>query len=42
MKKYIYSLFALLMAAATTTSCTEEAGTEPGNDSKPSVVLYKY
>lgn len=42
MKKYIYSLFALLMAAATITSCTEEAGTEPGNDSKPSVVLYKY
>ena len=42
MKKYIFNLCALLMAAATITSCTEEAGTEPGNDSQPSVIIYKY
>ena len=42
MKKYIFNLCALLMAAATITSCTEEAGNEPGNDSQPSVVIYKY
>ena len=42
MKKYIFNLCALLMAAATITSCTEEVGTEPGNDSKPSVIIYQY
>lgn len=42
MKKYIYSLFAVLLATATITSCTEEEGTVPGNDSKPNVVMYSY
>lgn len=42
MKKYIYSLFAVLLATATMTSCTEEEGTVPGNDSKPNVVMYTY
>ena len=42
MKKYIFNLCALFMAAATITSCTEEAGTEPGSDSKPSVIIYQY
>lgn len=42
MKKYIYSLFAVLLATATMTSCTEEEGTVPGNDKDPNVVLYSY
>lgn len=42
MKKYIYSLFAVLFATAALTSCTEEEGTEPGNDSAPSVIIYQY
>lgn len=42
MKKYIYSLFAVLLATATMTSCTEEEGTVPGNDKNPNVVLYSY
>lgn len=42
MKKYIYSLFAVLLATATMTSCTEEEGTVPGNDGQPNVVMYTY
>lgn len=42
MKKYIYSLFAVLFATAALTSCTEENGTEPGNDSTPTATVYKY
>ncbi|MBQ8889429.1 MAG: hypothetical protein IJY59_08090 [Bacteroidaceae bacterium] len=42
MKKYIYSLFAVLLATATMTSCTEDEGTVPGNDTNPSVVMYQY
>lgn len=42
MKKYIYSLFMVLLATATMTSCTEDEGTEPGNDSNPSVIIYQY
>ena len=42
MKKYIYNIFAVLFAATAITSCTEENGTEPGNDSAPSVIVYQY
>lgn len=42
MKKYIYSLFMVVMATAIMTSCTEDEGTEPGNDPNPGVVLYQY
>lgn len=42
MKKYIYNLFAVLLATAAMTSCTVEEGTEPGNDAQPNVVLYQY
>jgi len=42
MKTYRYSLLAVLFASAALTSCTEEEGTIPGNDSVPSVVVYQY
>lgn len=42
MKKYIYNLFAVLLATAAMTSCTAEEGTEPGNDVQPNVVMYSY
>ncbi len=42
MKKYIYSLLAALFVSAALISCTEEEGTEPGNDSVPSVIIYQY
>lgn len=42
MKKYIYSLFAVLLATATMSSCKVEEGTEPGNDAQPNVVMYSY
>lgn len=42
MKKYIYNLFAVLLATAAMTSCTAEEGTEPGNDAQPNVVMYQY
>lgn len=42
MKKYVYSLFMVFLAVATMTSCTEDEGTEPGNDSNPAITLYQY
>ncbi len=42
MKKYIYTLFAALLTATALTSCSEDEGTEPGNDSTPNVVIYQY
>lgn len=42
MKKYIYSLFMAFLAVATMISCTEDEGTEPGNDSNPAITLYQY
>jgi hypothetical protein len=42
MKKYIYSLFSVLLAAVVLTSCTENEGTTPGNDPNPVVTIYKY
>ncbi|MCS2314138.1 hypothetical protein NXW44_07845 [Phocaeicola vulgatus] len=41
-KRYIYSLFAVLFVSAILTSCTEEEGTNPGNDSVPSIIIYQY
>lgn len=42
MKKYIYNLFAVVLATAAMTSCTAEEGTVPGNDKDPNVVVYSY
>lgn len=42
MKKYIYRLFMVLLAAATMTSCAEDEGTDPGHDSTPVVTVYQY
>ena len=42
MKKYIYNILAVLLAATVMTSCAEEEGTNPGNDSTPSVIIYQY
>ena len=42
MKKNIFMAFLGLAAAFCMTSCSEEDGTNPGNDSKPVVTIYKY
>ena len=44
MKKnlFIYVLLFLLGGVATFTSCTVDEGTEPGNDSEPSILIYQY
>lgn len=42
MKKYIYSLFMVILATAGITSCSEDEGTNPGSDSKPNVVIYQF
>ena len=42
MKKYIYNLFMVLLATAAMISCTDDEGTEPGNDTNPNIVLYQY
>lgn len=42
MKRIILLLSATLFATAAFVSCTEEVGTEPGNDSEPSVIIYTY
>lgn len=42
MKKYIYTAFMLAVALVTFTACSEDEGTEPGNDSKVNLVLNKY
>lgn len=42
MKKYLYSLFVVLLATLTMTSCKEDEGTEPGNDAEPVVTIYQY
>lgn len=42
MKNYINTLFILLLASFAISSCTEEEGTEPGNDSAPSIRIYQY
>ena len=42
MNIYIYNLFMALLAVTIVTSCTDEEGTEPGNDSTPIVTVYQY
>lgn len=42
MKKYISYLFGMLVSVAVLTSCSEDAGTVPGNDGAPKVVIYTY
>ncbi|HIZ32541.1 MAG TPA: hypothetical protein H9814_03195 [Candidatus Bacteroides merdigallinarum] len=42
MKKKLFAYLLALAGMATFSACTEEAGTEPGGDSQPSVVLYQY
>ena len=42
MKRYIYGLFAATFVSAAMVSCSADEGTEPGNDSEPSVVIYQY
>ncbi|MEL5892250.1 hypothetical protein AAE250_01945 [Bacteroides sp. GD17] len=42
MKRYIYTLFTVLIATVTFTSCSDDEGTNPGNDSAPAVTLYQY
>lgn len=42
MKKYISYLFSILVAVAALTSCSEDAGTEPGSDGAPKAVIYTY
>lgn len=42
MKRYINSLFMMLLAAVTFSACTEDEGTEPGNDSGAGLVVYQY
>lgn len=42
MKKYIEHLTFALLAMLSFTACTEEEGTEPGNDSQPSIIIYQY
>ena len=41
MKKYIYGMAMVLSVVALFTSCKEEEGTEPGNDSSPVVTLFQ-
>ena len=42
MKKYIYSLFMMILATIGMTSCSEDEGTNPGGDSRPNVVIYQF
>lgn len=42
MKKYIYSLFLMILVAVGMISCSVDDGTNPGNDSKPNVVVYQF
>lgn len=42
MKKSIYAYFMMLLGVCAISSCTEEVGTEPGNDSTPTATVYQY
>ena len=42
MKKNIYVYFFMLLGIYAFSSCTEEIGTEPGNDKTPSAIVYQY
>lgn len=42
MKKYIFASFIALSAMFSFTACSEDEGTEPGNDKSPAVTIYQY
>lgn len=42
MKKYIYNLLLLFVGTLAFTACTDEEGSDPGNDGAPSAVIYNY
>lgn len=42
MKRYAISYLLLLLCGAFLASCSDEQGTEPGNDSSPVVTIYQY
>ena len=42
MKKYIFGSFMALTAMLSFTACSEDEGTEPGNDKSPAVTIYQY
>lgn len=42
MKKNIFAYLMILPGMWTLSSCTEDVGTEPGNDSQPSAIVYQY
>ncbi len=42
MKRNIYRIFMGLLVLSSIISCSEEQGTEVGNDSEPSVIVYQY
>lgn len=42
MKKNIFTYLLISLGIWTLSSCTEEVGTEPGNDSVPSAIVYQY
>ncbi len=42
MEKYMNRLLIALLGMATMSSCKDDEGTEPGNDSNPNIVLYQY
>lgn len=41
MKRNIYRIFMGLLVLSSIISCSEEQGTEVGNDSEPSVIVYQ-
>ena len=42
MKKYIYSVFLMMLGAVAFTACSEDEGQTPGSDSQPVITLYQY
>lgn len=42
MKKKIYAYFLMLLGVYALSACTEDEGTEPGNDSTPTATVYQY
>lgn len=42
MRKHIDRLLLLLIPALALASCTEDVGTEPGNDGAPELAIYAY
>ena len=42
MKRYIYSLLTVFIVTVAFISCSDDEGTNPGNDSAPAVTIYQY